>query len=146
MTGAEHTSPSIAAIEHPVVLFDGVCVLCSKTVQFLIARDPGRKLRFASLQSDVGAELLANAGAENLAELKSIVFVEGSRVSVRSTAALRIARRLGSWLALLYAFMVVPRFIRDAVYDFIAARRYRWFGQREACMVPSPADRERFLD
>ena len=103
--------------------------------------------RFASLQSDVGQEFLEREGlASDDGELTTFVMVDDDGVHVRSTAALRVLRGLGLPYSLLYPFIVVPRPIRDAVYDGIAARRYRWFGRSEECRIPTPEERERFLD
>lgn len=139
-------SPDMAPETPPaVVLFDGVCNLCNASVNFLVDRDPERRLHFASLQSDVGAALAAKVGIEP-DQRDTMVLVEGDRGSVRSTAALRIARYLGfPWKLLYYAGILVPRFIRDAIYRFTAARRYKWFGKSEMCRLPSPEDAGRFL-
>ena len=128
-----------------MILFDGVCNLCSGFVQFIIARDPAVHFRFAALQSPAAARVLAMTNAQP-SRLDSIVLVEHSRVSTRSTAVLRIARGLRFPWSLAYGFVAVPRPIRDAVYDFVARHRYRWFGQREACMVPTAELRARFLE
>ncbi|HWQ15765.1 MAG TPA: thiol-disulfide oxidoreductase DCC family protein [Roseiflexaceae bacterium] len=133
-------------MEHPIILFDGVCNLCQRSVRFIIERDERGLFRFASLQSATGRRLLAEHGLETPDEPESIVLIEGGQATTASTAALRIARRLrGAW-PLLYALVVVPRPLRDAVYRFVARHRYRWFGRQETCMVPSPALRARFLD
>lgn len=126
------------------ILFDGVCNLCNGFVQFVIARDPSARFCFASLQSAAAASLLKEAGLQTPAP-DSIVLVEDGRLSFRSDAALRIVRHLSFPWPLAYGFIVVPKFIRDRVYDFVAAHRYRWFGRREACMVPTPDLRRRFL-
>ncbi|ADO69487.1 thiol-disulfide oxidoreductase DCC family protein [Stigmatella aurantiaca] len=128
-----------------VVLFDGVCNLCNGTVNFIIDRDPTSYFRFAALQSPQAAELLAPLGRVPEAEPQSIFLVEGGKLYERSTAALRIARRMGGAWKGLYAFIVVPAPLRDAVYRFIANHRYRWFGKAEACRMPTPELRERFL-
>jgi predicted DCC family thiol-disulfide oxidoreductase YuxK len=126
------------------ILFDGVCNLCNGFVQFVIRRDPSGRFRFAALQSPEAAALLRDVGVT--APLPdSVVLVEDGRVYVRSTAALRVARGLTFPWPLAYACIVVPRFIRDRVYDFVAARRYRWFGRRAACMVPTPDLARRFV-
>lgn len=126
------------------ILFDGVCNLCNGFVQFVIARDPAARFRFASLQSAAAARLLRDAGVT--ASLPdSIVLVEPGGVYVRSAAALRILRRLRFPWPLAFACIVVPPFIRDRVYDYIAVRRYRWFGRRETCMIPTPDLERRFL-
>lgn len=140
------TDTTIAqAQEEKVILFDGVCNLCNASVNFVIDRDPDMQFRFASLQSDFGQEKLKALG-KRTDEYSSIVLMDGDRVYERSTAALRVARRLkGAW-PLLYAFIVIPPFIRNFVYDFIAKNRYRWFGQEDACRLPSPELKARFLD
>ena len=127
------------------MLFDGVCNLCIGSVQFIIARDPDARFRFATLQSDAAKRLLRDAGvAEPYPD--SVVLVEGGRVYTRSTAALRVARRLRAPWTLAYALVIVPRPLRDWIYDVVASRRYSWFGKRAACMVPTPELRSRFLD
>lgn len=129
-------------MEHPVILFDGVCNLCHGAVRFIIRRDRAARFRFASLQSDTGRRL---AGPGLPAEPDSILLFEEGRRYDRSTAALRIARRLdGAW-PLLYAFIVIPRPLRDAVYAWIARHRYRWFGRLETCPLPDPGLADRFL-
>jgi predicted DCC family thiol-disulfide oxidoreductase YuxK len=127
------------------ILFDGVCNLCNALVQFVIARDPSARFHFAALGSEAAAALLRDAGAADPLP-DSMVLVEDRRVYLRSDAALRVARRLRFPWPAAYALVVVPRFVRDRVYDFIAARRYRWFGRRESCMVPTPDLKRRFLD
>ncbi|WP_456426834.1 thiol-disulfide oxidoreductase DCC family protein [Rhodocaloribacter sp.] len=129
---------------HAFVLFDGVCNLCNGSVNFIIDRDPNGYFRFASLQSEEAEAILRRAGISG-ASLESIVLVEGERVYRRSDAVLRIARKLkGGWPALAL-FSFVPRPIRDWVYDWIARNRYRWFGKRDTCRIPTPELRSRFL-
>ncbi|NMO14973.1 DUF393 domain-containing protein [Pyxidicoccus fallax] len=128
-----------------VVLFDGVCNLCNGAVNFIIDRDPSARFRFAALQSAQAASLLAPLGRVPEADPQSFILVEDGRVYERSSAALRVARKLpGAW-KLFYAFIVVPTPIRDAVYRFIARNRYRWFGKADACRMPTPELRARFL-
>jgi predicted DCC family thiol-disulfide oxidoreductase YuxK len=128
---------------HPIVLFDGVCNLCNSSVQFIIDRDPHAQFRFAPLQSEVGETL--RAAHEIPEELDSIVLIDGGRPYWKSSAALRVARRLqGAW-SLLFALIVIPAFLRDAIYGWIARNRYRWFGREDACRLPSPELEERFL-
>ena len=130
--GANDQTVAHLAAGGAVVLFDGVCNLCHASVLFVIDRDPRAHFAFAALQGEE-------------AELGSVLLVEGGRVYARSTAALRIARRLrGAW-PLLSVLVVVPRPIRDAVYDWIARNRYRWFGRQEACRIPTPELRSRFV-
>jgi predicted DCC family thiol-disulfide oxidoreductase YuxK len=132
-------------VSRPIVLFDGVCNLCNGSVTFIVKRDPGRWFRFAALQSAAGATLLRQFGLPADA-LDTLVLVEGNRAFTRSTASLRVARRLSGLWPLLYALIVVPRPIRDLLYGVVARNRYRWFGRRDACMMPTPDLRERFLE
>ena len=127
-----------------LVLFDGVCNLCDHSVQFIIRRDPGKRFRFASLQSPVGEEMQRRFNLPPDA-LDSVLLVEGDRVYNRSTAALRILRRMNGLWPLLSVCLLVPRPIRDGVYNLIAKNRYRMFGKREMCMLPTPELKDRFL-
>jgi predicted DCC family thiol-disulfide oxidoreductase YuxK len=128
------------------ILFDGVCNLCQGFVRFVIARDPRARFRFAPLGSDAATSLLRSAGPARTLPDSIVLVDEQRRVFLRSDAALRIARGLRFPWPLAYGFIVVPRVVRDRVYDVIAARRYRWFGRREVCMVPTPELRRRFID
>lgn len=130
--------------ESHIVLFDGHCNLCNGLVQFIIKRDPTAKFKFAALQSNVGKQMLQDVGfaKENLG---TIVFIQGSEAYVRSDAALRIAKALGGAWSLVYVLRVVPRRFRDAVYAFVAERRYRWFGRQDSCMVPTADTARRFI-
>jgi predicted DCC family thiol-disulfide oxidoreductase YuxK len=129
-----------------IVLFDGVCNLCNGSVLFIIDRDPRQRFRFAPLQSEFAVNLLASLG-EGVPEpgADSLVLVEDGTVYQRSDAALRIARNLRAPWPLLWMGSIVPRALRDRVYDFIARNRYRWLGREESCRIPTPALRERFL-
>jgi len=129
----------------PVVLFDGVCNLCDRSVQFILDRDPAGVFRFASLQSDTGRALM-EAHQLDPDALSSIVVVDGDRAYMRSDAALRIARDLSAPWNALPAFRFVPRFLRDAAYELVARNRYQWFGTRESCRLPTPDVAARFLD
>ncbi len=126
------------------MLFDGVCNLCNASVDFIVKRDGRAAFRFASLQSEAGEALLRRFQLPT-DEHRSLVLVEGDRHYTRSSAALRIARRLGGLWPVFYAFIVVPRFLRDAVYDLVARNRYHWFGKRDTCRVPTPELKSRFL-
>ena len=133
------------ADDAPLILFDGVCNLCNGAVQFVLRRDPRGRFRFAALQSAAARAALAHAGAP--ASLPdSIVLVHRGRLRTKSAAALGIARGLRWPWPLLTVFWLVPYPLRDLVYDWIARNRYRWFGQREQCWVPTPELRARFLD
>ena len=132
-------------LKHPVILFDGLCNLCEGSVQFVLRHDKKKQFVFASLQSRVAEKLLLPF-TENLAKPDSFLLLENGHMYTRSTAALRVCRRLNGFFPLLYGFIIIPRFIRDAVYKLIAANRYKWFGKKEACWIPTPELSARFLD
>jgi predicted DCC family thiol-disulfide oxidoreductase YuxK len=127
-----------------IVLFDGVCNLCTFTVQFIIKRDPHGSFLFASLQSEVGSRLLKEHGLLPEA-LDTFVLIEGSRYFTRSAAALRVAQHLSGGWSLCRSLSLIPRPIRDWGYTVIARNRYRWFGRRETCLIPSRDIVDRFL-
>jgi predicted DCC family thiol-disulfide oxidoreductase YuxK len=129
--------------QRPIILFDGVCNLCNGWVRFVVERDPEGTFRFAPLQSDTAERVLAERDTPE--DLDSIVLVESDAVLVKSNAVFRILAGLRPPWPLLRVFRFLPRFIRDSVYDAVARRRYRWFGRRETCMIPTPDIRERFL-
>lgn len=126
-----------------IVLFDGVCNFCSDAVNFIIRNDRMRRFRFAPLQSETGKLLRAEHDIGD--EVDSIVLIEDDEAFTLSTAALRIAKGLGGIWQLAYALIIIPAPIRDWAYRVIANNRYRWFGKKEACMIPTPDVRERFL-
>lgn len=128
----------------PVILFDGVCNFCNGAVNFTIKRDKRKTIKFAALQSNAGKAMLQQYGLP-ANHLSSFILVENGKVFDRSTAALRVCRYLKGGWPLCYGLIIVPAFIRNAVYNFIAKNRYKWFGQKEECMVPSPDIRTRFL-
>lgn len=130
--------------DHPVILFDGVCNLCIGSIQFVIERDPEGEFRFAPLQSSVADELLEGCDVD-VDAVDSVVLIEDGECHVKSAAAIRTGMRLGGIYRLLGPFRFLPRFLRDGVYDIIAARRYGWFGKRDSCMMPTPELEERFL-
>ena len=128
----------------PILLFDGHCNLCNAWVQFIVKRDSAGTIRFASLQSGAGRRLLEEHKIdENYIE--SLVFFEEERFSVSSTAALRTLSYLDDWQKHLIFLTAVPRSLRDLVYRFIARNRYKWFGRREHCMIPTTELSKRFL-
>ncbi len=129
---------------HPVILFDGVCNYCNAWVNFFIRHDRKAKLRFAALQSGTGKKLAARYGINEQA-LNSIVLIENGKAYTKSTAGWKCFRHLDGGWKLFYAFIVVPRFVRDFFYDLISRNRYRWWGRREACMVPDAKVTSRFL-
>ncbi len=130
--------------EGPVVLFDGVCKFCDAGVNFILDHDRRGRVRFAALQSGAGQELLRRFGLR-CDQFDTLVLIEGGRHYLRSTAALRVARHLDFPWPLASALLLVPAFLRDAAYDLLAANRFRWFGRLDACRVPTPEVRERFL-
>lgn len=128
-----------------IILFDGVCNLCNASVNFVIKHDKKAQFLFASFQSDAAKEIMLHFNLKNL-NLDSIVLIEGGKIYEKSTAILRIARHLNSGFKLLYFFIVIPKFVRDWLYSYIAKNRYRFFGKRERCMIPSLELKNRFLD
>lgn len=130
--------------QHPILLFDGVCNLCNASVQWVLRHDRKGIFRFAALQSDTGQALLEKFGLspENF---DTVVLIEGERIFTRSDAALEIVRHIGGWWSLLAVFNITPRPLRNAVYDWVARHRYRWFGRREECMLPQPEWKGRFV-
>lgn len=128
-----------------IVLFDGVCNLCNASVNFVIKHDKKAQFIFATFQSDAAKEIMLQFNLENFMT-DSVILIEGQKVYDKSTAALKIAKRLDGGLKIFYAFIIVPKFLRDWIYAFIAKNRYRWFGKRERCMLPSTDLKNRFLD
>ncbi|TKH38835.1 thiol-disulfide oxidoreductase DCC [Paenibacillus polymyxa] len=132
--------------EHSIVLVDGVCHFCQGATHFIIKRDPKGIFHFGSLQSEVGQELL-RAGGLSADQLDTFVLIEDGTYYTRSTAALRIAKRLRFPYPLAYVFILIPRFVRNAAYNWVARNRYRWFGKDEEdqCQIPPPEIRKRFF-
>lgn len=128
----------------PIILFDGVCNLCNASVQWVLRRDRAGQFRFAALQSETGQRLLAAQGLEQVS-FDTVVLVHGDHIFTRSDAALEVARRLGSPWSWLVILRWIPRRLRDAVYNWVARHRYRWFGRQEACLLPRPEWKERFV-
>lgn len=128
-----------------IILFDGVCNLCSAAVQLVIKNDPAGFFHFASLQSEAGKTLLEQYHLPQQVNPESMVLIEAGRAFQYSAGALRIARRLKSWHRFLYPFIFLPAFLRDPVYKFIARNRYRWWGKQESCWLPTPELKGRFL-
>ncbi|MFN8259741.1 MAG: thiol-disulfide oxidoreductase DCC family protein [Chitinophagales bacterium] len=127
-----------------IVLFDGVCNFCASSVQFIIRHDKTNSLKFASLQSSIGQQLLKNYNMPQ--GLEGVVFVESDKAYFKSAAAFRIVRYFGGFWRILIVFSVLPLFITDFFYDVIARNRYKWFGKKDSCMIPSPEIRSRFLE
>ncbi len=127
-----------------IVLFDGVCNFCNGSVNFIIAHDKAGYFKFAPLQSEIGEELTAKHGIDK-AETDSVILIEDDNAYTHSTGALRVARKLDGIWSWAYAFWIVPRPIRDLCYKTFAKYRYRLFGRLDACMMPTPEIRARFL-
>ena len=132
-------------LERPVLLFDGICNLCNRAVQFVIKHDRKKRFLFASLQSETGRKLIQNYAAGGKVVPDSMVLYYKGRFYTRSGAALRCAALLGGWPSVFAAGLIVPLFIRNIVYDWVAAKRYSWFGKKDECMMPAPDLKERFL-
>ncbi len=135
---------SIESIDRPIILFDGVCNFCNSAVNFVIKRDKKKAFRFAPLQSAAG-QILLNQYGLSTSDLKSFVLIEDNEAFTETTAALRVTKYLYTPWPMMQAFLVLPTFLRDPVYNFIARNRYKWFGKKEECMVPTPELRSRFL-
>ncbi|WP_425237137.1 thiol-disulfide oxidoreductase DCC family protein [Ulvibacterium sp.] len=128
-----------------VILFDGVCNLCNNSVQFIIKRDRKDVFRYAALQSEIGKELLAERNIDT-SKVDSIILIEpGVAFYTKSDAALEIGRSFGGAWILLSVFYLIPSSLRNIVYDFVAKNRYRWFGRKDACMIPTPDLKAKFL-
>ncbi len=136
---------SAPPVDAPIVLFDGICVLCNSFVNFILKRDSNKRLRFASLQSNAGQALLQELGLKTEV-FDSLVLVQGRQYDTSSTAVLKIFRNLEGVWPLAYSLIVIPKPIRDYCYRKVAANRYRWFGKRDRCMVPTSDVMSRFLN
>ncbi|MCB0641743.1 MAG: thiol-disulfide oxidoreductase DCC family protein [Phaeodactylibacter sp.] len=130
---------------HGILLFDGVSNLCNGFVQFVIPRDPKGYYKFVSLQSETGKAILEQYGLST-DELSTVVLVENGKVYTHSGVALKIVKHLSGLWPLLQVFWIIPRFIRDAIYRWVARNRYKWFGKREACWMPTPELQSRFMN
>lgn len=130
---------------HPVLLFDGLCNLCNGAVQWIIQRDQEGVFRYASLQSEFGQRLQRENGLDPNA-LDSIILYEDGEVMTKSEAVVGIAQKLGWPYRIGVMGKILPTFVRDGLYDWVARNRYRWFGKKDECMLPRPEWRGRFLD
>lgn len=134
---------NIEAYDH-VILFDGVCNFCNSSVNLIIRNDRKNIFRFAPLQSGIGNQLLKHYHIDPQIT-DSIVYIEGGKAYVRSSAALRIAKRMKGLYPLLFGFIIIPPFVRDLFYNIIAKNRYKWFGKKDSCMIPTPEVRQKFI-
>lgn len=129
-------------MDNNIVLFDGVCNLCNASVQWILKYDKKAIFTFSSIQSEFSKTTLTDPG---LLEVKTIILLENSKIYTKSTAVLRIARKLQFPVNMLYGLIVFPKFIRDTVYDYVSRNRYKWFGKREECWLPTQELKSRFL-
>lgn len=131
--------------KQPIILFDGVCNLCNNAVNFVIKRDKTNAIRFAPLQSETAGVLLRDYDIPTIG-MKSFILIENGKAYMQSTAALKVCKHLkGAW-PMLYGLIIFPRFIRDGVYRWIAKNRYKWFGKKNECMIPTAELRSKFLN
>lgn len=130
--------------DHKIILFDGVCNLCNGSVNFFITRDKKDIFRFAALQSDIGVRLQKELNIDH-ENIESFILIDGNAYYKKSTAALKVAGMLGFPYNLLYPLLLIPPFIRNIVYDIVAKYRYKWFGKKSTCRVPTPKERNKFL-
>jgi predicted DCC family thiol-disulfide oxidoreductase YuxK len=130
--------------EHPLILFDGICNFCNSAVNFVIKKDKEAVIHFAPLQSPKGRLYLKQYNYP-VNHLNSFLFIEENKVYTKSTAALKVCRHLKGLWPLCYGFIIVPKFIRDGIYSWVAKNRYKWFGVRQECMMPTPEVRSRFV-
>lgn len=128
-----------------ILLFDGVCNLCSNSVQFVLKRNTKKNIKFASLQSKFGEEVISNTDLPS-GYLASLLLIKNGIVYIKSDAALEVAKDLNGFWKLTAIFILVPRIIRNPIYDWIARNRYRWFGKKETCWIPEDKWNNRFLD
>lgn len=135
---------NLSEIKQPLILFDGYCNLCSSSVQFIIKRDKKKQYFFTSLQSEVGTKILEHFKI-NSTNLESVILLKKNKVYIESNAALLIAKNLSGFWPIFYSFIIIPPFIRNFIYQIIAKNRYHWFGQKEACWIPSKELLTRFL-
>ena len=129
---------------HKIILFDGVCNLCNASVNFVIQRDKNDVFRFAALQSDIGKKYISEFNIDPL-DTDSIILIDKEKCYIKSTAALHIAKSMSGAYPLLYGFIIVPRFIRNWVYDYVAKNRYKWYGKKKNCMIPTSELQNKFL-
>lgn len=127
-----------------IILFDGVCNFCNSSVNFIMDRDATNYFKFGALQSDEGQVLLKKFN-QSTDSFDTLILIEGDTLYTRSTAALRIAKKLKGLWSLFYTFIIIPKFLRDPVYNLIAKNRYKMFGKKDTCRLPTPEERAKFL-
>lgn len=128
-----------------IILFDGVCNLCDSSIQFIIKHDKKDIFRFVALQSDMGLEITKHIGVDT-SKIDSILLYEpGKAYYYKAEAALKIAKELGGIYTIISCFSILPNFLTNTVYDYIARNRYKWYGKKDACMIPTPELKAKFL-
>jgi len=128
-----------------LILFDGVCNLCNTSIQYVIKNDKKDVFRFAALQSEIGEQIIQHYNIDTSKTDSILLFSNENGLSVKSSAALKIAKDLGFPKNMLIIFFIVPTFIRNWVYDYIAKNRYKWYGKKDECMIPTPELKSKFL-
>ncbi|MCB0447914.1 MAG: DUF393 domain-containing protein [Gelidibacter sp.] len=128
-----------------LILFDGVCNLCDASVQYIIKHDKKDMFRYTALQSEVGQEIIKKFNIDTSKTDSILLYSEDNGISYKSTAALKIASRLGFPRNIATVFLIIPTFIRNWVYDYIAKNRYKWYGKKEECMIPTQELKSKFL-
>lgn len=129
-----------------IVLFDGICNFCNDSVQRIIKNDQKDRFRFASLQSEIGQELTRERGIDT-SQVDSIILIDpGNAYYIKSTAALEIAKRMDGLYPMLQLFLILPASVRDWGYDYISKNRYKWFGKRDECKIPTPDEKAKFIE
>lgn len=130
-------------LNKPIIFFDGVCNLCNASVQFVIAHDNKDQFGFTAIQGELAKNVLPKFNVDQT-QLSTVLLLEDGKLYTKSSAALRIAKKLdGAW-PLLYGFIIIPKFIRDWFYNIIAKNRYKWWGREESCWIPTPALKSKF--
>jgi len=129
-----------------LILFDGVCNLCNASIQYVIQHDKKDRFRYAPLQSTIGKQVLEKFKVDPSQTDSILLYSQENGLAVKSSAALKVAKHLGFPRNLLSVFLIVPAFIRNWVYDYIAANRYKWYGKKEECMIPTPELKAKFLE
>ena len=132
-------------LNHYIILFDGVCNFCNYWVNFIIDRDKDDIFKFAALQSEAGQKLL-NKFKMKTEDFDTFILIDGEIYFAKSTAALKIARKLNYPVKVLYYFILIPKFLRDSIYSLIAINRYKFFGKRDICRIPSENEKKKFLE
>ncbi len=136
---------AVSIMDNTVILFDGVCNFCNYWVNFAIRHDRKNKLKFTPLQGETAKQLLPQFHI-NPTSLSSVIFIDDGKAYTQSSAAIQICKHLNGGWKLFYGLIIIPKFIRDFLYNIIARNRYKWFGKKESCMIPTPELKGRFLD